>query len=463
MVHHGLMSMTAEQISRRFDGFGDPNEVVNERDLRPAEDRPSGSGSRIRPMDLPLDDMVQESRRAERGNNCSYSGGNDRSWGHARPSRNSQSWQRDDWQQDDRPRPRRSTQLQVARVSQHGGGFDRASRRGSQWSGNGPRRSMQERQDPRDIGCLPNRLIGPSRVLASFLRHTAGTQGYPTLDTNGYMSVRMLSTVFFKGLHELKEEDIHTIVNESYSKTRKRFELHTIDNELMIRATHNHSLQVTVRSRSPQRLQLRSRERNRSRSRNHPRSIADIDHRAAAMDVDAVGPAGNGPPVASSTYTPPNAPPGMLDAFNAQPGSLRVKQENVEMTDKNNKENEAPTSTAAPTLISEPAPSSGSQAPVPTDDDEKDPGPPKKVKVLNDFLEELNHQSDQVYRQLNLKAGAIITTFPKRDDQGWSWGEIGPEDKGWFPTSFAQDIPVEECLPPPRPAAPKAPPPLFRP
>lgn len=358
-----------------------------------------------------------------------------RSFDQGRASRNSQNWHVNERHQADSfPKPRQSRQ-------------DVSSRRGSQWSGhtgrsgNERRKSLQERQDPRDVGNLPSHLIGPSRTLASFLRHVAGTNGYPTVDTEGFLAVPILSTVTFKGLHMLAERDIRTICAESYSKNRPRFELRTIEGELCIRATHNHSLSVRVRSRSrsPQRCFLRSRSRPRSQSRSQPGIANDDDNRPADMDVDAVGPADrSSPPVETPPlYTPPNAPPGMVDTLRSESTTIRVKQEIL--NNGSNKENEAPAKAAPPPT----PPVSGASSSI--------SGP--KRRILHDYGEDI-HAKGQTFRQLVLTAGEIVIVAGPDSEDGWAqaWKFDGTE--GWYPTNYAEDFTF--------PSAPKAPPPVFQ-
>eukprot|EP00397_Hematodinium_sp_SG-2012_P016064 GEMP01016379.1.p1 GENE.GEMP01016379.1~~GEMP01016379.1.p1 ORF type:complete len:579 (+),score=145.61 GEMP01016379.1:34-1770(+) len=113
-------------------------------------------------------------------------------------------------------------------------------------------KTLKQLQDPLDAGNLPDRLLRLSRDMAQYLRHTGGQRGTPALDPHGWISVRVLRTVRAGMLYQASMDDIHCVVAESYSKERRRFDLRCKDDELEVRALHNHTLNVVISPRGRQ-------------------------------------------------------------------------------------------------------------------------------------------------------------------------------------------------------------------
>eukprot|EP00418_Pyrodinium_bahamense_P092356 CAMPEP_0179047840 /NCGR_PEP_ID=MMETSP0796-20121207/19404_1 /TAXON_ID=73915 /ORGANISM="Pyrodinium bahamense, Strain pbaha01" /LENGTH=312 /DNA_ID=CAMNT_0020744297 /DNA_START=65 /DNA_END=1003 /DNA_ORIENTATION=+ len=93
--------------------------------------------------------------------------------------------------------------------------------------------------DPRDEGALPRRLLPLSRTMARVLRHSGPGAGL-AIDEEGWCSVAALMRM--RELAGWAEADLRTVVKESFSKTRPRFELkQSGEKDMFIRATHKHT------------------------------------------------------------------------------------------------------------------------------------------------------------------------------------------------------------------------------
>jgi len=105
--------------------------------------------------------------------------------------------------------------------------------------------------DPLDEGNLPSEFMPLSRMMARVLRHSGRSAGL-IIDAEGWCSLTAMLRL--PDLSGWRQEDVHTVVQESFSKTRPRFELKGSGESLQIRATHKHSFdQRSVPRGAPQR------------------------------------------------------------------------------------------------------------------------------------------------------------------------------------------------------------------
>lgn len=127
-----------------------------------------------------------------------------------------------------------------------------------------PREPREQKRDPQDMGNLPQHLEGVSRELAMVLRHKAYNYGIE-VDHENWVKLSELSKV--NTLRQVKRDDLETIIQESYSKNRPRFETTEREGVWYVRATHKHS---SGESRwSDSRGDRGERNYGRERRRNH--------------------------------------------------------------------------------------------------------------------------------------------------------------------------------------------------
>jgi len=96
-------------------------------------------------------------------------------------------------------------------------------------------RDVESRIDPQDVGNLPPRLLPLSRKLATFLRHRAG--GIREIDDEGWTPIQQVLAL--EDFREYNHSDLRTVVEESFSKDKPRFEIKTREDDVvLIRAAH---------------------------------------------------------------------------------------------------------------------------------------------------------------------------------------------------------------------------------
>lgn len=94
------------------------------------------------------------------------------------------------------------------------------------------------RKDPRDLVDLSDDLDRLSRTLSMVLRHKAHTYGIEVDEDNW---VKLSALARCDNLRTVSRDDLEAVVNESYSRSRPRFETQERDGVWYIRATHKHS------------------------------------------------------------------------------------------------------------------------------------------------------------------------------------------------------------------------------
>eukprot|EP00397_Hematodinium_sp_SG-2012_P019515 GEMP01020052.1.p1 GENE.GEMP01020052.1~~GEMP01020052.1.p1 ORF type:complete len:450 (+),score=111.59 GEMP01020052.1:169-1518(+) len=311
-------------------------------------------------------------------------------------------------------------------------------------------KTLENKQDSRDIGDLPKHLIALSRDLAHFLRHCAGTEEYPSLSPQGWMAVRILRTMRFRTLHHISDEDIHKVVQESFSKQKPRFQLRTNEGELEIRALHNHSINVVVSNPSPSEnnnnrvVLIPAQGRMPPPTFPPPRFIQQQNITSTTSIADRV----NGTLLPRTKQEIDDSRKNSAAAHSTHRNSLTAQS--VASSAQPTASTSAPTTTVSYT--GEPTTAPTTTSPV-VDLDVEDafdalppappPGTPMQVVAAFDGVDEKGEAYP--WKCLKIKEDDILE-FLEMDDR-WAKGRHGREE-GWYPTVFAEAFQTRPRVPP---------------